>query len=197
MTSIRDFVADPLPAIADLAPWRATFDAMAIVEAALATLGAGYAIQDGVAIHETATVEAGAILKAPCIIGPACFVAAYAYLRGGVWLERDVIIGPSCEIKSSYIHAGSKTAHFNFVGDSVIGRRVNIEAGAIVANYRNERADKQIVVLIDGQRTETGVDKFGAMLGDGTRMGANSVAAPGTILPQGSIVRRLELIDQI
>ncbi len=82
------------------------------------------------------------------------------------------------------------------MGDSVIGHRVNIEAGAIVANYRNERDDKQIVVLIDGERVETGVIKFGAFIGDDSRLGANAVTAPGTILAPRSIVKRLELIDQ-
>ena len=196
MTRISDFISDALPAIAGLAPWDATIHSDAIVREALKALGIGYRINEEAAIHKTAIVEDGAILKAPCIIGPDCFVAAYAYLRGGVWLESKVIIGPSCEIKSSFIHAGSKTAHFNFVGDSVIGRRVNIEAGAIVANYRNERDDKQIIVLVDGQRIATGVDKFGAILGDDARMGANSVAAPGTVLPPKTIVRRLELVDQ-
>ena len=197
MPQISEFISDALPAIAALAPWDATIRSDVIVRELLATLGDGYVVNGEVAVHETAIVEDGAILKAPCIIGPNCFVAAYAYLRGGVWLEGNVIIGPSCEIKSSFIHGGSKTAHFNFVGDSVIGRRVNIEAGAIVANYRNERADKQIIVLVDGRRIETGVDKFGAILGDDARMGANSVAAPGTVLPPKSIVRRLGLVDQI
>ena len=183
-------------AIADLPPWQATQASETIVGALIATLGDDYRVADGVAIHVTAIVEDGVVIKPPCIIGPRTFVAAFAYLRGGVWLDGDVIIGRSCEIKSSFIHAGSKTAHFNFVGDSVIGRRVNIEAGAIVANYRNERADKQIVVLIDGQRVEAGVTKFGAFIGDDSRLGANAVTAPGTVLPPGSIVRRLELVDQ-
>ncbi len=192
----RDFIIDALSVISDLPPWQATTEAEAIVSALIGTLGDEYHVADGLAIHVTAIVEDGAVIKPPCIIGPRTFVAAFAYLRGGVWLDADVIIGPSCEIKSSFIHSGSKTAHFNFVGDSVIGRRVNIEAGAIVANYRNEREDKQIVVLIDGERVATGVNKFGAFIGDDTRLGANAVTAPGTILAPKSIVKRLELIDQ-
>ncbi len=192
----RDFITDALSAISDLPPWQATTEAETIVSALIGTLGDDYRVSGGVAVHVTAIVEDGAVIKPPCIIGPRTFVAAFAYLRGGVWLDGDVIIGPSCEIKSSFIHSGSKTAHFNFVGDSVIGHRVNIEAGAIVANYRNERDDKQIVVLIDGERVETGVIKFGAFIGDDSRLGANAVTAPGTILAPRSIVKRLELIDQ-
>lgn len=193
---IRDLIPDAAPFLADLEPWQATIDAVDLVTAALATLDGDYAVHDGVAIHATAIVEPGAVLKAPCIIGPDCFVAAYAYLRGGVWLEGNVIIGPSCELKSTFVHGGSKTAHFNFVGDSVIGRNVNIEAGAILANYRNEREEKDIRVLIDGKVHQTGVDKFGACVGNDTRIGANAVLAPGTLLAPKSIVKRLELVDQ-
>lgn len=196
LPTIRDLIENPLPAIADLAPWAATIQAETLVAEGLKTLGVDYAFADGVAIHQTATVEPGAILKGPCIVGPGCFIAASAYLRGGVWLERDAIVGPACELKSTLMHAGSKTAHLNFVGDSVIGRRCNVEAGAMIANYRNERDDKRIVIAHDGERIDTGVDKFGAILSDGTRIGANAVIAPGAILLPGSVVRRLELVDQ-
>ena len=199
---IRDLIPDAAPFLADLEPWEATSQSDDVVRTWFVLLEQGYiadrdyTIRDGVAIHATAIVEPGAVLKAPCIIGPHCFVAAYAYLRGGVWLEDNVIIGPSCELKSTFIHAGSKTAHFNFVGDSVIGHSVNIEAGAILANYRNERDDKRIRVRIDNDLHDTGVDKFGACVGNGTRIGANAVLAPGTLLKPQSLVRRLELIDQ-
>lgn len=155
-----------------------------------------FLIHDGNMIHKTATVESGAILKAPVFIGENCFIASGAYLRGGVWLAENVIIGPGSEVKSSFIHAGSKAAHFNFIGDSVIGRNVNIEAGAIIANYRNELDDKKIICFIDGKRIETDVDKFGSLIGDGCKIGANAVLAPGTILNPRSIVKRLALVDQ-
>jgi len=185
-------------ALPDIAPWDLCADIVAIVERGIENLPARYIVRaPGIAIHDSATVEAGAVLKAPCIIGENCFVASYAYLRGGVWLDRNVILGPSVEVKSSLIGEGSKAAHFNFVGDSVIGRDVNIEAGAIVANYRNERADKGIVCF-DGERLiRTGRDKFGSLIGDGCRIGANAVLAPGTILKPATVVPRLALVDQI
>jgi bifunctional N-acetylglucosamine-1-phosphate-uridyltransferase/glucosamine-1-phosphate-acetyltransferase GlmU-like protein len=181
----------------DIAPWDFCADIVAIIERSFEHLPSGYVrTAPGIAVHETATVEAGAVLKPPCIIGENCFVASYAYLRGGVWLGRNVILGPSVEVKSSVIGEGSKAAHFNFVGDSVIGRDVNIEAGAIVANYRNERADKEIVCF-DGERViRTGRDKFGSLIGDGCRIGANAVLAPGTILKPATVVPRLALVDQ-
>jgi bifunctional N-acetylglucosamine-1-phosphate-uridyltransferase/glucosamine-1-phosphate-acetyltransferase GlmU-like protein len=82
--------------------------------------------------------------------------------------------------------AGSKLAHMNFVGDSIIGADVNIEVGVVIANHRNDH----------GQVIDTGVSKFGALVGDGSRIGANAVIAPGALLEPASIAGRLQLIDQ-
>jgi bifunctional N-acetylglucosamine-1-phosphate-uridyltransferase/glucosamine-1-phosphate-acetyltransferase GlmU-like protein len=75
--------------------------------------------------------------------------------------------------------AGSKLAHMNFVGDSIIGADVNIEAGVIIANYRNELESRNIRIGYREQVINTGVGKFGALVGDGSRIGANAVIAPG------------------
>lgn len=194
---IASFDTSPLAAHADAAPWMLTTRAESIVRGLLTTLPrAGYRIDGEIALHASAIVEPGAVLKGPLILGPRCFVAAGAYLRGGNWLEADCIIGPGAELKSSFVFAGSKLAHFNFVGDSVLGAQVNLEAGSIVANYRNERDDHQIHVRLGAALQPTGVQKFGALIGDRGRLGANAVAAPGTLLPPGTVVRRLQLIDQ-
>lgn len=92
--------------------------------------------------------------------------------------------------------AGSKLAHFNFVGDSIIGERVNIEAGAIIANYRNELDGALIRIRYGDQVIDTGVNKFGALVGDGCKIGANAVIAPGALLLPDSRVPRLALVDQ-
>jgi bifunctional UDP-N-acetylglucosamine pyrophosphorylase / glucosamine-1-phosphate N-acetyltransferase len=181
----------------DAAPWEICAGIVALIEVAIGRLPAAFTRRASVAVHETATVEAGALLKAPCIIGPDCFVATGAYLRGGVWLARSVILGPSVEVKSSLIGEGSKAAHFNFVCDSVIGADVNIEAGAIVANYRNEWTAKEIVCFDGARLIRTGCDKFGSLIGDGCRIGANAVLAPGTILAPATVVPRLALVDQV
>jgi bifunctional N-acetylglucosamine-1-phosphate-uridyltransferase/glucosamine-1-phosphate-acetyltransferase GlmU-like protein len=117
-------------------------------------------------------------------------------MRGGVFLAENAVVGPGCEVKSSVILSGSSLAHFNFVGDSLIGSFVNMEAGSIVANHFNERLDKTIFVLIDNKKTAIGVTKFGALIGDHTKIGANAVLSPGTILTPQSVVKRLELVEQ-
>ncbi|AZF48717.1 N-acetylglucosamine-1-phosphate uridyltransferase [Pseudomonas sp. R2-7-07] len=136
------------------------------------------------------------MLKGPIIIGEGSFVAAGAYLRGGVYLGSHCIVGPSCELKSTFMLGGSKLAHFNFVGDSLIGQGVNIEAGAIIANYRNELNGAAIRIRHATGVIETGVNKFGALVGDGCKIGANAVIAPGAILLPNSHVPRLGLVDQ-
>jgi UDP-N-acetylglucosamine diphosphorylase / glucose-1-phosphate thymidylyltransferase / UDP-N-acetylgalactosamine diphosphorylase / glucosamine-1-phosphate N-acetyltransferase / galactosamine-1-phosphate N-acetyltransferase len=197
---LADYVAT-LPAsqlapFAELAPWELTARSREIVARLVAAAGDGYAVADGVAVHGTATVEPGAVLKAPAVIGPGCAVAAGAYVRGGCWLAERCVLGPGAEVKSAFLFAAARLAHFNFVGDSILGADVNLEAGAIVANYRNERADPAVVLRVGGRRIETGVTKFGAVLGDGARVGANAVIAPGAVLPPGAIVPRLGLVDQ-
>jgi bifunctional N-acetylglucosamine-1-phosphate-uridyltransferase/glucosamine-1-phosphate-acetyltransferase GlmU-like protein len=178
-------------------PWALTMNAEAIVTALLGDLSStDFAIREAVAIHRSAAVEQGAVVKQPAIIGPSCFVAAGAYVRGGVWLERDVILGPGSELKSSFVFGGSKLAHLNFVGDSLVGADVNFEAGSIVANYRNERANKEIHVRRGSALVPTGVQKFGALVGSHARIGANAVLAPGTLIGPEQVVRRMTLVDQ-
>ncbi len=193
---IEGVARSPLAPHRSATPWWLTTHAESVVRALLPQLGDGYAVDGDIAIHSTATVEAGATLKGPLVIGPRNFIAHGAYLRGGCWLDADVIIGPGAELKTSFVFAGTKLAHFNFVGDSVLGARVNLEAGGIVCNYRNERADKQIHVRIDGALHATGVTKFGALIGDDGRIGANAVLAPGALLAPGCVVTRTALVDQ-
>lgn len=197
--TISDFV-DSWPSSAfgsaTTLPWEATQQAERLVIAQIDHLDADYEVSGAVAVHVTARVEDRAVIKGPVIIGPNAFVAANAYLRGGVFIANDCIVGPSCELKTTFMFSGSKIAHLSFVGDSIIGSRANIEAGAIIANYRNELEDKLIRIQSNGQVIETGVDKFGALIGDDARVGANAVIAPGALLDKKTIVRRASLLDQ-
>ena len=180
----------------DKQPWQIIRDLSAVINNLLATCGKDYSITNGIAIHTTATVEAGAVLKAPVIIGKNSFIAAHAYLRGCVFVDENVTIGTGCEIKSSIVCNNSSIAHFNFIGDSIIGSFVNFEAGAITANHFNERENKEIRVLFKGELINTQIEKFGSLIGDYSKIGANAVLSPGTLLPKNAVVKRLELIEQ-
>jgi NDP-sugar pyrophosphorylase family protein len=199
MIEVSDFVAawNSSPFASEIGePWDFTAEAEDVICRALRHVGDGFAVSGAVAVHNTAVVEQGAVIKPPCILSPGSFVATNAYLRGGVFLDRDCIVGPCCEIKSTFLFEKSKIAHLSFVGDSIVGTAVNIEAGAIIANYRNEMIDKRIRILREGSVIETGIDKFGALVGDGSRIGANAVIAPGALLDRDTIVPRLVLVDQ-
>nr|WP_236017711.1 LpxA family transferase [Methylobacterium ajmalii] len=196
---VRHIPALPASALADLAaepPWALTGAADDIVRRLLAGLGADFSVADEVAVHASTRIEPGAVLKGPLVVGPRCFIGHGATLRGGVWLEEACTIGPGSELKASFLFAGTALAHFNFVGESVIGRAVNLEAGAVIANHRNEWPGATVAFRYDGRLIETGRAKFGALVGDGARLGANAVVAPGAILAPGTVVPRLGLVDQ-
>jgi bifunctional N-acetylglucosamine-1-phosphate-uridyltransferase/glucosamine-1-phosphate-acetyltransferase GlmU-like protein len=180
----------------DKAPWELTQNIDRIIFDRISLLDGDFIVNNGIAIHKTAVIEANVTLKSPMIIGKSCFIGANSYLRNGVFLIDNVRIGTGCEIKTSIICSGSAIAHFNFIGDSIIGCRVNFEAGSITANHYNEREDKTITVVHNSQKINTHATKFGSLVGDDSKIGANAVLSPGTLLLPKSIVKRLELIDQ-
>lgn len=147
-------------------------------------------------VHKTAIVEKNVTIKNFTFIGKGCFIAAGSYLRNGVILSEKCIIGPGVEIKSSLLLPETRVAHFNFVGDSILGTDVNLEAGSIIANYRNELPkENTIQIYVDGKIIDTKNNKFGALIGENTRVGANSVIAPGALIRRGAIIERLTLVD--
>lgn len=178
-------------------PWEIINELDGLLLNQIELLSTDYTIKDNVAIHKTAVIEDGVILKGTIIIGADCFIGANAYLRGPIYLGNAVKVGPGTEIKQSVILDGSATAHFNYVGNSIIGKNINFEAGSICANHYNEREDKRIYVLHGNVTIDTNTEKFGALVGDNSKIGANAVLSPGTILPKNSIVKRLELVEQI
>lgn len=190
ITRFQDYFDDDLP-------WLIIQNLESIIFEKIKLLSDDFEINNGIAIHKTAIIEKNAILKAPLIIEENCFVAANACLRNGVFLSKNVKIGMGVEIKSSIISNNSAIAHFNFIGDSIIGENVNFEAGSITANHFNERENKEIFVKIDDNIINTQVVKFGSLIGDYSKIGANAVLSPGTILKKNSVVKRLELIEQI
>lgn len=197
MIKIKDFIHDfPIEGYADKLPWSLIKILPQIISDMIAKQDDNFSVHDGIAIHKSAIIEQGVVLKAPIIIHPNCFIGAHAYLRGGVYLGDSVVIGPGCEIKSSIICSKSSVAHFNFIGDSIIGSHVNFEAGSITTNYHNDKVDKRIFSVYNSKVIDTEVDKFGSMVGDHSKIGANAVLSPGTLLPKNSIVKRLQLVDQ-
>jgi UDP-N-acetylglucosamine diphosphorylase / glucose-1-phosphate thymidylyltransferase / UDP-N-acetylgalactosamine diphosphorylase / glucosamine-1-phosphate N-acetyltransferase / galactosamine-1-phosphate N-acetyltransferase len=177
-------------------PWEITSDAAQVVRTQLEACSGDDWVDVGEGkAHKTATISEHAIIAGPVFIGSYCQIGPGAFLRDGVWLEKGVTIGSHAEIKASFIYAGSRVAHLNYVGNSFIGEDVNLEAGAVLANHWNERDGEAIFLRTpNGDRLPTGVAKFGAILGDGVRVGANAVTSPGTVLARKAVVDRLELV---
>ncbi|MFA6159748.1 MAG: DapH/DapD/GlmU-related protein [Parcubacteria group bacterium] len=186
-----------LPALADYQqPWEITENSNEIIAIIISNLSQeDYNVDGSIAIHKNAKVESGVVLKDNIVIEKNCFVGAGAYLRGGVYLAEGVKIGTGCEIKSSFIFEKSRIAHFNYIGNSIVGEDVNFEAGSVVANHFNETGE-DVALLVDGKKINTGVKKFGALVGDGSRIGANAVLDPGSVLEPGKIIGRLKHFNQ-
>ena len=199
MILIQDYIREfslAFPNAGNMLPWHFTSQLRELISSMIELLNNDFTVENNVAVHRSAIIEAGVILKAPAIIHADCFIGGHAYLRGGVFLGNGVSIGPGVEIKSSYIGSNSSIAHYNFIGDSLLGSEVNFEAGAVIANHYNERKEKDISVRINGNNFHTGTTKFGALVGDHSKIGANAVLSPGTVLPPASVVKRLALVEQ-
>lgn len=191
----RQFTA-LFPEYRSLALWEIIHHTPDMVRNKITGLGNEFIVSNDVAIHQEAMIEEGVVLKGPAIICAGVYLAAHAYIRGGVFIGAGAVVGPGVEIKTSVVLPHARLAHFNFAGDAIIGSDVNMEAGSVIANHWNERKDKQIKLSWKGTRIPIPYQKFGAVVGDGSAIGANAVLSPGTLLAPSSSVARLELVNQ-
>lgn len=137
-------------------------------------------VSENVWVHKTAKVFDSAYLTGPCIIGERSEVRHGAFIRGSVIVGNDCVVGNSAELKNSILFDEVHVPHYNYVGDSILGYRVHLGAGAITSNIKS---DKTTVFVHDGkQNINTGLRKFGALIGDNTEIGCNTVLNPGTII---------------
>ena len=144
-------------------------------------------ISEHVWVHKTAKVFPSAYLGAPCIIGPNTEVRHCAFIRGSALVGADCVVGNSVELKNVILFDHVQTPHYNYVGDSILGYYSHMGAGSITSNVKS---DKKLVIVKDreGNRIETGIKKFGAMLGDYVEVGCNAVCNPGTVIGRHSNV---------
>ena len=136
--------------------------------------------QDLVLVSPTAVIEAGAQMFGPVIVGPHCHLAANSVLRGPVILSDQVYVGRYSEVKSSLLFDQAKVPHLSYVGDSIIGIDVNMGAGSVLSNLKLNWGE--ISIHVDGTDIPTGMQKLGAILGDGVQIGCNAVLQPGTLV---------------
>ena len=141
--------------------------------------------EEGIWVHRSARVVATAVLIAPVIIGPGSFVGHSAFVRNGVIVGADCSIGTSVEIRNSILFDNVEIAHFNYVGDSIIGYHSHFGAGAIVSNVKSDYSN---IVVRGEDDFETGVWKLGAMVGDHVEVGCNAVLNPGTVIGRNTTI---------
>lgn len=143
-------------------------------------------IKENVWVHKTATIFESAYIGSPCIIGANTEVRHCAFIRGSALVGENCVVGNSCELKNVILFDNVQTPHYNYVGDSILGYKSHMGAGSITSNVKS---DKQLVVVHNGsENIETGIKKFGAILGDNVEVGCNSVLNPGTVIGRCSNV---------
>ena len=137
-------------------------------------------------VHKTATIAPSAYLGAPCIIGAGTEIRHCAFIRGSALVGENCVVGNSVELKNVILFDNVQVPHFNYVGDSILGYKSHMGAGAVTSNVKS---DHTLVTIKNGdEKIETGLKKFGAMLGDFVEVGCNSVLNPGTVIGRHSNV---------
>ncbi len=137
-------------------------------------------------VHNTAKIAPTAYLGSPCIIGAGTEVRHCAFIRGSALVGENCVVGNSVELKNVILFDNVQVPHYNYVGDSILGYKSHMGAGSITSNVKS---DKTLVVVKNGEeKIETGLKKFGAMLGDFVEVGCNSVLNPGTVIGKNSSV---------
>jgi NDP-sugar pyrophosphorylase family protein len=146
----------------------------------------GASIGEKVIIGEGTVVEPGVLIKGPAIIGKNCQIRHNAYIRENVIIGDNCVVGNSSELKNALLFNGAQVPHFNYIGDSILGHKAHLGAGVKISNIKLFPGN--IEVEVDGTPLDTGLRKFGALLGDGAEAGCNAVLNPGTILGRGAVV---------
>ena len=166
-------------------PWQALKGIQDLILSLGSALGEDYTeVSPSVWVHKTATIAPTAYLGAPCIIGAGTEVRHSAFIRGSALVGKNCVVGNSVELKNVILFDNVQVPHFNYVGDSILGYKSHMGAGSVTSNVKS---DSSLVTVKDGNaRMETGLKKFGAMLGDFVEVGCNSVLNPGTVVGKHS-----------
>lgn len=133
-----------------------------------------------ISIGKGTVVEPGAYIRGPCVIGENCVIRHGAYIRSTLLAGDGCVIGHDTEVKNAIFFDKAHAAHFSYIGDTVLGYAVNMGAGAICSNLKLDSSN--VTVFFDGRKIDTGLRKFGAIIGDESRVGCNAVLNPGTIM---------------
>jgi len=148
----------------------------------LGTLVGSPFIGPDVQIGKGTVIEHGAVIKGPTIIGENCEIRSSAYVRENVIVGNNCVLGNACEFKNALLFNGVQVPHFSYVGDSILGHKAHLGAGVILSNVKSVKGN----VTVEG--ADTGLRKFGAVIGDGADIGCNCVLNPGSLIGRRSIL---------
>ena len=143
-------------------------------------------IGEKVVIGEGTVIEPGAMIKGPAIIGKNCQIRHNAYIRENVIIGDNCVVGNASELKNALLFNGAQVPHYNYVGDSILGHKAHLGAGAKISNVKLFPGN--IAIDVNGVTHDTGLRKFGALLGDHAEVGCNAVLNPGSILERGAVI---------
>ncbi|MBE6932107.1 MAG: UDP-N-acetylglucosamine pyrophosphorylase [Ruminococcaceae bacterium] len=146
-------------------------------------------------VAEDVTIAPSASIQGPCIIGAGTEIRHCAYIRGNVLIGSKCVVGNSSELKNCVLFDLVQVPHYNYVGDAILGKGAHLGAGSIISNLKSDK--KNIVLSMNGETLETGLRKFGAMVGDWVEVGCGSVLNPGTIIGRESRVYPLSCVRGI
>ena len=139
---------------------------------------------DRIVIEKGVKLSPGCVLEGPLFLGEDTEVRPGAYVRGGAWVGAHSVVGTNTEMKRAILLPGAKAPHLSYVGDSILGSKVNLGAGTILSNFRHDGSE--IVIPHGDRRVATGRRKLGAILGDGALTGCNCVLHPGVVVGPGT-----------
>ncbi len=147
----------------------------------------GAHVGERVFIGKGTKVMPGAVILGPAWIGEGCFVAPGCYIRENVIIDHGSIVANSSEFKNCVLFEACEVPHFNYVGDSLLGHKAHLGAGAVLSNWR---LDHQTITipLPDGSKRDTGLPKFGAVVGDHVDIGCHCTISPGSLLGRHSVI---------
>ena len=149
-------------------------------------------IADDIWVAKSAKIAPSASLNGPLIIDEDAEVRHCAFIRGSAIVGKNAVVGNSTELKNCVLFDNVQVPHYNYVGDSIYGYKSHTGAGVIASNLKSDKS--LVTVMCDGEKVETNVKKFGAMIGDFVEVGCNSVMNPGTVIGRNSNVYPLSFV---
>jgi len=174
-------------------PWQALKGISEFIKSLGKTLDGDYTeIKENIWIHKDARVFESAYIAPPCIICKDAEIRHCAFIRGSVLVGEGAVVGNSTELKNVILFDNVQVPHYNYVGDSILGYKAHMGAGSITSNVKSDKT--LVVVKSDKEKIETGLKKFGAIIGDNVEIGCGSVLNPGTIIGRESNVYPLSSV---